>query len=331
MQYPDQRPPSNHDAPQGLPPVKPPSGRFILQLFLIPGLIVVGLVLVFAFGSLTLVGTSTPESFLTRLDNSNPDVRWRAASDLAQVLSRPESLELASNPDFALAIAERLSNAFAELKQAEKSVYKDLHQVTFRDIQRNPSLTSEEKVDREKEAYLVAWRKLRPQRDLVRYLTGTLGEFTLPVGVNVLGGIAMKDDSPEIKGLSMRRRQALWALVNLGSNMQLKFFGKNAKEDTKVLSAEQKKTILDKLVKIATEGAGQRRQWAEYAHEVLTKKAPSKVDDILAICASADDIFLREVTAQACNFWDGPKIVPTLVLLARDDGHGDIIRVEDDD
>src|SRR5207249_7780493 len=55
--------PSNNDAPAGLPPVKPPSARFIVQLFLIPGLIVAGLVFVFVFGGLSWVGTSTPESF----------------------------------------------------------------------------------------------------------------------------------------------------------------------------------------------------------------------------------------------------------------------------
>src|SRR5713226_4433089 len=123
MHQPDQPRPSNNDLPpgpaSGLPAVKPPSGRFILQLFLIPGLIVVGLICVFSFGSLAWVGSSSPESFLSRLDNPNPDIRWRAAHELAQVLKRPESLELASNPDFALDIAERLSKALTELEQAE--------------------------------------------------------------------------------------------------------------------------------------------------------------------------------------------------------------------
>ena len=42
---PDSPAPSNNDARVGLPPVKPPSARFIVQLFLIPGLIVAGLFL----------------------------------------------------------------------------------------------------------------------------------------------------------------------------------------------------------------------------------------------------------------------------------------------
>src|ERR1700678_4003519 len=95
------------DAGKGLPPVKPPSGRFIVQLFLIPGLIVLCLVLVFLFGGMAWVGSTSPQSILQKLDNSNPDVRWRGASDLAQVLQRPESIELASNVDFALDIAVR--------------------------------------------------------------------------------------------------------------------------------------------------------------------------------------------------------------------------------
>ena len=32
--------PGNNDVPRGLPPVTPPSGRFIVQLFLVPGVIV---------------------------------------------------------------------------------------------------------------------------------------------------------------------------------------------------------------------------------------------------------------------------------------------------
>jgi len=50
-------------------------------------------------GSSYLVHSShTPEHFLKDLDNLNPEIRWRGAHDLAQVLKRPESLALASNP-----------------------------------------------------------------------------------------------------------------------------------------------------------------------------------------------------------------------------------------
>jgi hypothetical protein len=329
MQQPDQPVPSNHAAAQGgLPAVKPPSGRFILQLFLIPGLIVVGLIVVFSFGSLAWVGSSSPESFLSRLDNPNPDIRWRAAHELAQVLKRPESLELASNPDFALDIAERLTKALTELEQAEENAKKELG-ARLSEISRS-NLPTEEKNKQEEQASLAAWRKLRPQRDLVLFLTSSLGDFTIPIGVHVLRTLAMKDTSAEVKGLSLRRRRAVWALANLGNNMQQRYFGKDSSEDIKVLSADQKKKVLDRLAKIAG-GTGDRAKAAHYTYDVLTNKAPAEVDKILALCARSDDIFLREETALALNFWNGPLTEPTLVLLARDDGHGQMIRVTEAD
>src|SRR2546423_15439883 len=101
--------PSSSSVPQrGLPPVTPPSGRFIAQLFLVPGMIVlVAVLLLLAFRYL-LGGGYEPANFLKQLDSDNADIRWRGASDLAQVLKRPESLNLKSDPIFALDLAHRL-------------------------------------------------------------------------------------------------------------------------------------------------------------------------------------------------------------------------------
>ena len=84
----------------GLPPVVAPSGRFIAQLFLVPGLIVAAAVVVLLAFSWLAGGRRSPEAFLRDLDSTNPDIRWRTASDLAQVLRRDP--ELASNADFGL-------------------------------------------------------------------------------------------------------------------------------------------------------------------------------------------------------------------------------------
>src|SRR4051794_14335236 len=110
MQAETPSPPST--TPAGLPPVTPPSGKFILQLFLVPGLIValvVGLLLAvtWMFGS-----ARTPEAFLKKLDDPNPEVRWRAASDLAQTL--PRDKQLSTNAGFALKLADRLQKAVQE-------------------------------------------------------------------------------------------------------------------------------------------------------------------------------------------------------------------------
>ena len=285
--------PNNHEVPPGLPPVRPPSGRFILQLFLIPGLIVAGLVFVFIFGGLAWVGSSSPESFLAQLDNPNPDIRWRAAHELAQVLQRPESLELASNPDFALDMAERLQKALASLEQAENTTKDELGAVMKR-IQDDTSLSEDEKAKRQDQAALAAWNKLRPERDFVIFLTGCMGQFNIPVGVHALSTIAMKDKSAEIKGLSQRRRLAVHALANLGNNMRQHFFGKDATDPSQVLTAQQKTIILDKLARAAA-GTGGRAKLAEYAHDVLLQKQPSQVDTVLAFCAKSNDIYLRKM------------------------------------
>src|SRR5262245_39234907 len=103
---PAESPAPTRDLPPGLPPVQPPSARFIVQLFLVPGLIVVVAVLIYLGSSYLVRSSQTPESYLRDLDSSNRDIRWRGAHDLAQVLKRPESLALASNPGFALDLTE---------------------------------------------------------------------------------------------------------------------------------------------------------------------------------------------------------------------------------
>src|SRR6266404_6979094 len=112
--------PSANESPKGLPPVAPPSGRFIVQLFLVPGLIVAVAVLILLGFKFLVGGTRTPQEYLRDLDDPNPDVRWRAASDLAQVLNRPESLALASDPKFGLELTSRLRDTLAEINYEEK-------------------------------------------------------------------------------------------------------------------------------------------------------------------------------------------------------------------
>ena len=113
---------------KGLPAVLPPSGAHIVKLFIVPLLIVGGLLLA-AYAFLLITGGSvlrTPDSYLADLRSGNPDVRWRAAQDLAQVLPRnkPAANELASNPTFGLELAVELGRALDELSDAEKTVEK---------------------------------------------------------------------------------------------------------------------------------------------------------------------------------------------------------------
>src|SRR4051794_10459276 len=92
--------PASPDPSKGLPPVVAPSGRFLAQLFLVPGLIVASAVLILLGFSWLAGGSKNPDAFIRDLESSNPDIRWRTASDLAQVLKRDPGL--AGDPTFGL-------------------------------------------------------------------------------------------------------------------------------------------------------------------------------------------------------------------------------------
>src|SRR5438309_1502380 len=109
-----------NDAPKpdvGLPPVQPPSGRFIAQLFVIPGLIIFVVVVLIIGSKMLVTREREPGHFLVQLDSDNADIRWRGASDLAQILKRPEPATLRWKADakFALDLTERLDLAFKRL------------------------------------------------------------------------------------------------------------------------------------------------------------------------------------------------------------------------
>jgi hypothetical protein len=306
---------SQHPAPsalptpdRGLPPVTPPSGRFIAQLFLVPGMIVlVAVLLLLAFRNL-LGGGHAPEVFLKQLDNENTDIRWRGASDLAQILKRPESMNLRSDPDFALALAQRLRAGLDDLAQEEARIQKKVATASAQ----------------EKEA---AWGKpLDAKRNYVNFLAATMGDFLVPVGVPLLCEIVLRDDSPDPKSI-LRRRQALSSLISLGDN--LKSFHK--------LPAPQQAEISGLLATVSRCENPARAAWARNGLYYLDNNRPSpaaadgiiKVDEVLARVAQDSDQFLRELVAFAFNFWDGPLAEPTLLQLTRDRGHGTLVRVSE--
>jgi hypothetical protein len=312
--------PGNNDVPRGLPPVTPPSGRFILQLFLVPGLIIAVVVAILVGFGYLVGGSRTTANYLRDLDSPNADVRWRGAHDLAQVLKRPESLALASDPMFALDITQRLRDALAELEEAERATAKRAQQLT----------------PPEQEA---AWRALAPQRNHVLYLTACLGDFTVPVGVAVLSDMAEQEGGPDLKGTTLRRRRAVWALANLGENVKRRYLGIDAAPGENVLSDTQKKAIVAEL-KQESAGGGDRAAWAQDALCYVDRPKPNdafkpacrvRVDQTLEQCARAEDPYLRSLVALALNFWDGDRVEPALLRLAQDDGHGPRIEIRDDD
>ena len=299
--------PSGLTPPEGLPPVKPPSGKFIAQLFLVPLLIVLGILVVyyslrglFGFGS-----TLTPEQYLQNLDKSNADVRWRAAEDLARGLLRDD--KLASDPKFALDLADRLRQTLNANDAAEKALAG-----RWRKLPADAS-------DEDRKALKDDAEGLEANRNYAFYLAGCLGNFTVPVGLPLLKEIAHRDSGMEIKALARRRRQALWALANLGKNL-LRF---------DMLSDDRKDAVLDAL-REESKVSSERGNWAKESLERLSDRRAGKPhgpgEDFLAL-ADADDPFLRELVAVALNYWQGTpdeeaRIEEVLDQLSHDLGTG---------
>lgn len=315
--------PSGGATSPGLPPVTPPSGRFIAQLFLVPGLIVLVAVLIVLAANYLLIGGYTPEYFLNRLDSDNADIRWRGASDLAQHIKRSDSKLLKADTKFALDLAERLRTALADLNQLEQSIAKKIAEQPS--VSRDAKSPERSGVAAEQDA---AWRKLAPQRNFVEYLASALGDFYTPVGVPLLCDIIEREDAPDINGNTTRRRKAIWALSNLGANLRT---------IDKQLTAEQRAKIMDDLKQEMAGSKEWRAAWAATALYYLDKSAVAAstpvvlVDRTLAKCSRTPDRYLRELVANSLNFWDGDLVEETLLRLSRDDGFGTLIRVADGD
>ncbi len=291
----------------GLPPVTPPSGRFIAQLFLVPGVIVFIAVLIILAINYLFVGGYTPQYFLGKLDSDNADIRWRGASDLAQWIKRKESQQLKTDAGFALDLAQRLRTALDDLRSAEQN--------TQTNVAKLPEKEQEK-----------AWRKLSAQRDYVEYLASTLGDFYVPTGVPLLCDIISQENAPDIQGNTMRRRRAIWGLSNLGANV--KSFNRD-------LPVDVKERVLAELKTEMNGTDPNRAAWAKTALHYLEPSAvPAdasvvRVDQALEQASKSQDRFLREHVAMALNFWDGPLVEATLLRLSRDDGFGTLIRSAD--
>jgi hypothetical protein len=283
--------------------VRPPSARFLVELFLVPGLIVAIIIGIWLFLMWLFGGARTPESFLRGLDDANPEQRWRAAADLAQTL--PRSDRLAADADFALKLCERLQRAIRDNAANEAALLKKL-----------PTLSDAERVSER--------GKLDKEREYLQYLAAGLGRFMAPVGLPLIRQLAEQDSGIEPQALAVRRRRALFALATLGDSLTR--FDK--------LHPTERAVILNTLNKAKDDA--NLRGWAAVAETILVAREEGRseapgVDQTLAKCAAAEDPVLREYAAFAANYWIGndaerKKIDEILVKLAADDGRGDALR-----
>lgn len=111
--------------PTDLPPVQPPSSGFFVQLFVLPALIVFGIVFVwFLFGRLA-GDHRTPDDYLAILRDPSRGDRWKAAMDLSQILRENSSFtrdnELAEKvaKELTLAVEQKATMDEARAKHLE--------------------------------------------------------------------------------------------------------------------------------------------------------------------------------------------------------------------
>jgi HEAT repeat protein len=111
------RPLSADDA---LPPVEPPSAAFLVQLFLVPGLIVAIIVCVWlAFHWLAHLGND-PQAYVRTLQRDN-EGRWQAALNLANDLRGPGSAALKQDEALARELGRILSEEATSGRSGEQS------------------------------------------------------------------------------------------------------------------------------------------------------------------------------------------------------------------
>ena len=115
--------PQRPELSDDLPPVQPPSAGFIVQLFVVPGLIVLAVVAVWAMFGRIAAGEQNWEKLVQELQSPNTHIRNRAMYGLAQVLDQDRrqgehGQHLASNPEIAQGLSDQLSK---ELKTGSSS------------------------------------------------------------------------------------------------------------------------------------------------------------------------------------------------------------------
>lgn len=113
------RPPATPD--DALPPVQPPDAGFLVQLFVIPGVIV--LIILSVWGGIQWLASSSndPEAFVRALSRPTSG-RWQTAHNLADVLRNPSNSELRRHRGLALKLGALLESEMAAADTSEESV-----------------------------------------------------------------------------------------------------------------------------------------------------------------------------------------------------------------
>ncbi|MEX2141657.1 MAG: HEAT repeat domain-containing protein [Pirellulales bacterium] len=106
---------------EALPPVQPPSAGFLVQLFVIPGLIVLVMVLVWMLIKWLPQMGNDAETNVKALEGSGAN-RWQAAVNLANLLRGDTGGELKRDRDLAARLADKLEQELADGRTGEDAV-----------------------------------------------------------------------------------------------------------------------------------------------------------------------------------------------------------------
>jgi hypothetical protein len=115
------RPSKPLSADDALPPVEPPSAGFLVQLFLIPGVIVAIIVIVWLlFHWLASMGND-PREYVKKL-RGNSEVRWQAAVNLAGALQGAAGDEIKQDATVAADLGQILQDEIAAGSMEERPI-----------------------------------------------------------------------------------------------------------------------------------------------------------------------------------------------------------------
>jgi hypothetical protein len=103
-----EQPDPNFAAPDDLPPVQPPSAGFLVQLFVVPGIIVAIIVVVWVMVDWLAHMESDPQKYVDGLRRDTPDV-WQKAEQLAEMLRSDRSNQFRGNAKLAESLGEILN------------------------------------------------------------------------------------------------------------------------------------------------------------------------------------------------------------------------------
>jgi HEAT repeat protein len=118
-------PPSRDLSPDdALPPVEPPSAGFILQLFIVPGVIVVVVVMIWVMFNWLAQKGNDRDAFVRALGRNN-EARWQAAFNLANALRAERGAnnpKLTNDPELAAQLAGILDREIEAASMENNSV-----------------------------------------------------------------------------------------------------------------------------------------------------------------------------------------------------------------